>query len=89
MLLRHKLMGAVCAAPLLALSAGAGLAAPIAKHCGPKDKYVIGFSQANYAEPYRQHVNNDLIERVEGDPAIRTADRRRRRQRQHPDVAGR
>ena len=59
--LRYKLMGAVWAAPLLALTAGAAFAAPIAKHCGPKDKYVIGFSQANYAEPYRQHVNNDLI----------------------------
>jgi ribose transport system substrate-binding protein len=53
---------------LVALSAGAGLAAPLAKHCGPKDKYVIGFSQANYAEPYRQHVNNDLIELAKAIP---------------------
>jgi ribose transport system substrate-binding protein len=68
MKLRHKLSGAAWAAPLLALSAGAGLAAPIAKHCGPKDKYVIGFSQANYAEPYRQHVNNDLIALVKTVP---------------------
>jgi len=59
--LRHYLLGAAWAAPLVALSTGASLAAPLAKHCGPKDKYVIGFSQANYAEPYRQHVNNDLI----------------------------
>jgi ribose transport system substrate-binding protein len=65
---RQKLMSAVCAVPLLAASAGLATAAPIAKHCGPKDKYVIAFSQANYAEPYRQHVNNDLIERVKAIP---------------------
>ena len=65
---RQKLMSAVCAVPLLAASAGLAMAAPIAKHCGPKDKYVIAFSQANYAEPYRQHVNNDLIERVKAIP---------------------
>ena len=29
---------------------------------------MIAFSQANYAEPYRQHVNNDLIERVKAIP---------------------
>ena len=34
---------------------------PLVKDCGKDGKYVIGFSQANYAEPYRQHVNNDLI----------------------------
>ena len=68
MALRHRFLGAVWATPLLALSAGVGLAAPLAKHCGPKDKYVIAFSQANYAEPYRQHVNNDLIERVKAIP---------------------
>jgi ribose transport system substrate-binding protein len=33
----------------------------IAKKCGKDGKYVVAFSQANYAEPYRQHVNNDLI----------------------------
>jgi len=36
----------------------------LAKACGPNDKYVIGFSQANNAEPYRQHVNNDLTAEV-------------------------
>lgn len=49
---------------LVALSfvAGSAFAAdkPLAKKCGPDGKYVIGFSQANYAEPYRQHVNNEL-----------------------------
>jgi ribose transport system substrate-binding protein len=68
MLVRGKLMGAVCAGPLLAAMAGVAVAAPIAKHCGPNDKYVIGFSQANYAEPYRQQVNNDLIALVKAIP---------------------
>ena len=63
-------------------------ASPIVKDCGPKGHYVIGFSQANYAEPYRQHVNNDLIARVKEYPAIQAADLRRRRQRQHADLAG-
>jgi len=64
MQMKTRLKGAVSAVPLLLVSTGLVLAAPLAKHCGPKDKYVIGFSQANYAEPYRQHVNNDLIERT-------------------------
>ena len=37
---------------------GAGRA--LVKDCGKDDKYVIGFSQANNAEPYRQHVNDEL-----------------------------
>ena len=40
----------------------------LAKACGPNDKYVIGFSQANNAEPYRQHVNNDLTAVAAGIP---------------------
>jgi ribose transport system substrate-binding protein len=43
-----------------ALTAGAVAAAPIVKECGKNGQYVIGFSQANNAEPYRQHVNDDL-----------------------------
>lgn len=52
---------------VLALGVGAGAlvadvanAAPIVKECGKNDKFVIGFAQANNAEPYRQHVNDDL-----------------------------
>jgi ribose transport system substrate-binding protein len=45
----------------LALAALPAHADPIAKKCGKDGKYVVAFSQANYAEPYRQHVNNDLI----------------------------
>ena len=48
--------------------AAAHAAGPISKTCGPKGHYVIGFSQANYAEPYRQHVNNDLIARAKAIP---------------------
>ena len=51
------------------LSAGAAQAADqISKDCGPKGHYVIGFAQANYAEPYRQHVNNDLLARAKSIP---------------------
>jgi ribose transport system substrate-binding protein len=45
----------------LALAAAPALAGQLADKCGKDGHYVIGFSQANYAEPYRQHVNNDLI----------------------------
>ncbi len=62
------LLGAA-ALPLGALAAHA--ASPISKECGPNGHYVIGFSQANYAEPYRQHVNNDLIERVKAVPQFK------------------
>ena len=43
-----------------ALLAGAANAAPLVKECGKDGKFVIGFSQANNAEPYRQHVNDEL-----------------------------
>ena len=45
---------------VLALMAGAASAAPLVKECGKDGKFVIGFSQANNAEPYRQHVNDEL-----------------------------
>jgi ribose transport system substrate-binding protein len=44
----------------LALAAGAANAAPMVKECGKNGQFVIGFSQANNAEPYRQHVNDEL-----------------------------
>src|SRR5215218_672928 len=31
-----------------------------AKKCGPDGQYVIGMSQANNAEPYRERMNNDI-----------------------------
>ena len=33
---------------------------PIYKDCGPNNDYVIGFSQANFKEPYREHVDHEL-----------------------------
>lgn len=33
---------------------------PLVKACSKTDNFVIGFSQANNAEPYRQHVNDEL-----------------------------
>src|SRR4051812_35302750 len=43
-----------------ALVASAAQAAPLVKECGKNGQFVIGFSKANTAEPYRQHVNDDL-----------------------------
>jgi ribose transport system substrate-binding protein len=43
-----------------ALVVGAAQAAPLIKECGKNGEFVIGFSQANNAEPYRQHVNDQL-----------------------------
>ncbi|TIV63515.1 MAG: ABC transporter substrate-binding protein, partial [Mesorhizobium sp.] len=33
---------------------------PMVKACAKDGQFVIGFSQANNAEPYRQHVNDEL-----------------------------
>ena len=66
---REKLMAFVIAkrpaalmlgAGALALAVGAANAAPLVKECGKNGNFVIGFSQANNAEPYRQHVNDEL-----------------------------
>ena len=62
------LQAACLALPLLVSASTVALAGPLAKTCGKNDHYVIGFSQANYAEPYRQHVNNDLIARAKEIP---------------------
>ena len=47
-------------AALLAAPALAADGKPLAKDCGPNNDYVIGFSQANFKEPYREHVNHEL-----------------------------
>ncbi|HLY00685.1 MAG TPA: substrate-binding domain-containing protein [Roseiarcus sp.] len=54
---RYLLGGAALA---VALAATAAAAAPLVKECGKDGKFVIGFSQANNAEPYRGHVNDEL-----------------------------
>ncbi|HUD89767.1 MAG TPA: substrate-binding domain-containing protein [Xanthobacteraceae bacterium] len=50
----------ICAGAALALMSSTAMAASLVKDCGKDGKYIIGFSQANNAEPYRQHVNDDL-----------------------------
>ena len=50
----------VLAGAAMTLMASTAMAAPLVKDCGKDGKYIIGFSQANNAEPYRQHVNDDL-----------------------------
>ncbi len=65
---QRGLQAAFLSFPLLLAAGACAQAGPIAKACGPDDHYVIGFSQANYAEPYRQHVNNDLIARAKAIP---------------------
>jgi ribose transport system substrate-binding protein len=43
------------------MTVGAAASAdPLVKACSKTDNFVIGFSQANNAEPYRQHVNDEL-----------------------------
>ena len=42
------------------MAGGAQAADPLVKACGKTGEFVIGFSQANNAEPYRQHVNDEL-----------------------------
>jgi ribose transport system substrate-binding protein len=59
--------GAVMAAtPFVAASAK-----PLAKTCGPNDHYVIGFSQANFKEPYRSHVNHEMERLVKNYPQFK------------------
>jgi ribose transport system substrate-binding protein len=52
----------LAAAALLTSTALASAAdgKPIYKDCGPNNDYVIGFSQANFKEPYREHGNHEL-----------------------------
>jgi ribose transport system substrate-binding protein len=50
------------------ISAAAMAAQPLAKTCGPNNKYVIGFSQANFKEPYRAHVDHEMQALVKNYP---------------------
>lgn len=51
---------ALLAGTVLTLAGSAQAANPLVKTCSPNDSFLIGFSQANNAEPYRQHVNDEL-----------------------------
>jgi ribose transport system substrate-binding protein len=57
---RRLLQASALAGASLALLAGSAGAAPLVKECAKDGKFVIGFAQANNAEPYRPHVNDEL-----------------------------
>jgi ribose transport system substrate-binding protein len=57
--MKKTLTGAAILACAIFVTNGAG-AKQLAKDCGPNNDYVIGFSQANFKEPYREHVNHEL-----------------------------
>ncbi len=66
----------IYAAALLAGTALAGNAfaadgKPLSKTCGPNNDYVIGFSQANFKEPYREHVDHELERLVKNYPKFK------------------
>ena len=66
----------IYAAALLAGTALAGNASaadgkPLSKTCGPNNDYVIGFSQANFKEPYREHVDHELERLVKNYPKFK------------------
>jgi ribose transport system substrate-binding protein len=58
---RRVLQATALAGGAFALLASSAIAAPLVKDCAKDGKFIIGFAQANYAEPYRQHVNEELI----------------------------
>ena len=60
--------GTILAGPLCT---GAQAAKTIAKSCGPNDHYTIGFSQANFKEPYRAAMNADLIRLTKNYPQFK------------------
>ncbi len=57
---RRVLQLSVWTGGMIALMAGTAIAAPLVKECAKNGKFIIGFAQANNAEPYRQHVNEEL-----------------------------
>ncbi|MBV9655369.1 MAG: substrate-binding domain-containing protein [Acetobacteraceae bacterium] len=69
---RRALLASVAAAALmLAPGARAADGKPLVKDCGPKGEYTIGFSQANFKEPYREHVNHELQRLVKNYPQFK------------------
>jgi ribose transport system substrate-binding protein len=51
---------ALLAGAALMIAGAAQAADPISQYCKKDGEFLIGFSQANNAEPYRQHVNDEL-----------------------------
>lgn len=56
----HTAQVAALSVAAIALAGATAMAAPIAANCKADGKFTIGFAQANNAEPYRQHVNDEL-----------------------------
>ncbi len=56
---------------LVGAPAGAADGKPLSKTCGPNNEYVIGFSQANFKEPYREHVDHELQRLVKNYPQFK------------------
>src|SRR6476620_6538211 len=54
------LVAGLLAATCLLIPGLAQAADPLVKACSKDGEFIIGFSQANNAEPYRQHVNDEL-----------------------------
>src|SRR5262249_38866039 len=59
--LRYTTRTMLVTGPLLTLATVAFAADPLVKECSKTGEFIIGFSQANNAEPYRQHVNDELM----------------------------
>ena len=62
---------AAVALAALAFASGAEAAQPLAKTCGPNNHYLIGFSQANFKEPYRAQVNHEMQRLVKNYPQFK------------------
>ena len=62
---------ALLAGTALATQGFAADGKPLYKECGPNNDYVIGFSQANFKEPYREHVNHELERLVKNYPKFK------------------
>jgi ribose transport system substrate-binding protein len=62
---------AAIALAALACASLAQAAQPLAKTCGPNNQYLIGFSQANFKEPYRAQVNHEMQALVKNYPQFK------------------
>ena len=56
----HAARLALLAGSCIGFATCAYAADPLVKACSKDGQFIIGFSQANNAEPYRQHVNDEL-----------------------------
>jgi ribose transport system substrate-binding protein len=62
---------AAIALAALSFASLAQAAQPLAKTCGPNNHYLIGFSQANFKEPYRAQVNHEMQALVKNYPQFK------------------